>query len=125
MRRPHIVGDRVLIRIEKSLVDDKYVLNTNTGKYEEVTASGFIARTLDKSEIENLRLGTQEGYVIQVGPDAFLGLGSGHMRAKVNDLVSVVRWSGEVLPDIGDGHIYRIISDEDILVVWEGEELND
>ncbi len=124
MRKPHIVGDRILVRIKKSDIDDRYIFNGRTGKYEEVTSSGFIAKTLDKAEVENLRLGTQEAYVSQIGTDAFIGLGSGYRRAEVGDLVSIVRWSGEILPDIGDDHIYRIISDEDILVVWEGEELD-
>lgn len=124
IRKPRIVGDRVLVRIKKDTVDRNYRLNSNTGKYEEVSESGFVISTLSKDDVENLRLGTQEAHVVQIGEDAFIGLGSGHNRANLGDLVSVVRWSGEILPDIGDGEIYRIISDEDILVVWEGENID-
>lgn len=124
MRKPRIVGDRVLVRIKTDVVDKKIRFNEAVGKFEEISDAGFVIKQYSKQEAENLQLSTQEAYVVQVGDDAFIGLGRGKDRAKVGDLVSMVRWSGEVLPDIGDNHTYRIISDEDILVVWEGEELN-
>ncbi len=123
MRKPKIVGDRILVRVHKTAASKKYV--KKDGMYYETTESGLIKRVLSNDEVAREEKSSEEAHVIQVGEDAFIGLGSGGARAKVGDLVSIIRYSGELLPDIGDGELYRVISDSDILVVWEGEELND
>lgn len=123
MRKPKIVGDRVLVRVKREAASSKYI--KKDGVYYETTDSGLIKRVLSNDEVAREERASEEAYVIQVGVDAFVGLGSGEPRAKAGDLVSIVRYSGEFLPDIGDNELYRVISDSDILVVWEGEELND
>lgn len=125
LRKPRILGDRILLRIKKDAVDQNYKFNPRTGKYEELSAGGFVIKTLSKDEMENLHSGTQEAYVIQVGRNAYKAVGDGHAWVKEGDLVTICRWSGELLPDIGDGELYRIVQDSDLYVAWEGEELND
>lgn len=123
MRKPRIVGDRLLVKVKKDDIDNKYQYNKDSRMYEEIGKAGFVVARFTEKEVENMRLGTQEAHVTQIGPCAFLGLGDGNPRAALGDLVTIVRWSGEVLPDLGDGEIYKIISDEDVLLVWEGEGL--
>lgn len=123
MRKPRILGDRILVRIKKDDIDNKYRFNSKTGKYEELSESGFVIASHTKEHIENLRLGTQEAYVVQVGRNAYKCIGDGHDWVKPGELITMNRWSGEALPDIGDGEIYRIVQDSDLFVAWEGEEL--
>jgi len=125
MRKPRILGDRILVKVKKDIVDEKFAFNPLTRTYDEKSDSGVVIKCYNRQEIDNLRLGTQEAYVMQVGRNAYKSIGDGHAWVKVGDLVTMNRWSGEVLPDIGDGEIYRIVQDEDLFVAWEGEELND
>lgn len=121
LRKPRILGDRILVKVKKDLIDKDYQFNSKTGKYDEVSETGFVIQSLTKDQIENLKLGTQEARVVQIGKDAYKSLGSGDNWVEIGDLVTICRWSGEALPDIGDGEIYRVISDHDVYVHWEDE----
>lgn len=79
---------------------------------------------LDKT-VESQQYATQEAYVVELGPDAFLNLGSGRPWCKVGDLVKIAKYSGDDDPTVEEGSVYRIISDENIFGVYDGEGLND
>lgn len=100
-------GDRVLVKLKPT---------------EKVTGGGIV---LLEESTKRDQYATQEAYVVDLGPDAFRGLGSGQPWCKVGDLVKISKYSGDDDTTIEDDVIYRIISDENIFGVYEGEGLND
>lgn len=102
-------GDRVLVRLKP---------------VEEVSKGGIILHGTAKSA-EKEQYAVQEAYVVRVGWDAWVLLGSGKPWCKVGDCVLIKKYSGEDLDDIEDGVLYRVISDEDIVAVFRGEEWHD
>lgn len=123
MRKPRTLGDRVLVRVKKDIIDEKYKYNSLSGYYEEVSESGLVIDKLSQDQLENLRLATVEAYVVQLGPDAYKMLGSGEKWIEVGQLITINRWSGVALPDIGDEEIYRLINGEDAMVEWVDEDV--
>lgn len=123
MRKPRTLGDRVLVRVKKEIVDNQY--RFNRGFWEKVSDSGILLERLTQEQYENLQLGTCEAYVVQLGPQAYKGIGDGEPWVKVGQLITINKWSGVAIGETGDGEIYRLINDEDAMVEWEGEGLND
>lgn len=121
IRKPRTLGDRILVRVKKDIIDEKYKFNEKTGTYDELSESGLVLSRLTQAEIENLQLGTQEAYVVQIGPNAYKNIGDGHKWVEEGQLIMINRWSGVPLPNIGDGEIYRLINDEDAMVEYVGE----
>lgn len=119
-RRPRTLGDRVLVRIKDDIVDNQYQFND--GAWEKRTASGLVAERITQEQYDNLKMGTCEGYVVQIGPDAYKGLGSGNPWVTLGQLVTINKWSGRDIV-VGDGATYRLISDQDAMVEWQGESL--
>ncbi len=100
-------GDRVLVRLKP---------------FNDVSEGGIILAVQTK---DAERYAMQEAYVVELGYDAFKGLGSGEPWCKVGDLVLIAKYSGEDRGDIEDGEIYRLISDENVYGVFTGEGLDD
>ena len=106
-RQPKPCFDRVLVRIKPS---------------EKVTTGGIV---IPDRVAENNQYATQDAYIVAMGKDACIGIGTGEREYKVGDCVKILKYSGEDDTTIEDGALYRIIKDDDVLNVWEGEGLND
>lgn len=122
IRKPRTLGDRVLVRIKKDLVDSQYKFRD--GMWEKYTPSGFVEERITEDQYESLKMGTCEGHVVQIGPDAYKGLGSGNPWVKLGQLITINKWSGRDVV-VNDGETYRLISDQDAMVEWRDEEIVD
>ena len=100
-------GDRVLVKLKEA---------------EKKSAGGII---LTNDTVTRQQYATQEAYVVDIGPSAFIGLGNGEPWCKIGDLVKILKYSGEDDETLEEGFVYKVISDENIIGVFEGEGLND
>jgi co-chaperonin GroES (HSP10) len=105
-------GHRVLVRLKK--------INEAT---EEKSKFGIVLAIKDKKYINREKMATCEAYVIRIGSQCWTGYGDGSAWAEVNDLVDIVKLSGQDHEDIEESEIYRVINDVDVVGVWEGEGL--
>lgn len=101
-------GDRVLVRLKPT----------------DLYSKGGILLDANQNSADARKHATQEAYIVELGVDAYKGLGSGKPWCKPGDLVLISKYSGEDRHDIEDDQIYRVISDEDVYGVFVGEGVN-
>lgn len=85
---------------------------------EEATEWGF------KLDVGNLhkreQAATQEGRIVDIGPNAWLAFDDGKPWAKVGDMVMFAKYAGKFLKI--DDEDYVIVSDEDVQCILHDDE---
>lgn len=109
-RKVKPAGYRVLVKLKK---------------YEEKAPKGAILLLKEEeARMKREQRGTQEAYVIEIGPTAFKRLDGGEKDwCQVGDCVLITKYSGDDLDDIEEGEIYRVINDQDIEAIFPEEHV--
>jgi co-chaperonin GroES (HSP10) len=111
------LGHRVLVKI----VD----LEDRDPAFKSAKAAGIVlAHTEEK---DRRRAGSDRGYVVEVGPDAFKGFylnSNGTLDGfkpwvKAGDFIAFAKYGGMVLSDPNSDDKYVVMNDEDVVAVLE------
>lgn len=84
-------------------------------RVEERSEAGIILST--GKDLKRQQYGVEEGYVVQLGMNAFKGFDGGEPWCAVGDLVGIVQYSG-VHYEEGDD-VYRVVNDVDVMCILE------
>lgn len=77
---------------------------------ETAGGAGIIVRPEMNRDREQRQL--DKGFVVEIGPQAFVGFGDGTPWCGVGDHVAFAKHAGVLMED--DGKFFRIINDEDL-----------
>ncbi len=105
-------GYRVLVKLKK--IDQEL---------EEVSEGGIITKVKTKDLRAQEQKGTQEAYVVDIGPTAWQAYDDGTPWAQIGDCVMICKYSGDDRHDIEEDEVYRVINDRDIEAVFPEERI--
>lgn len=94
-----------------------YNLLVRVEEIETETESGLVVMT--EKEAGREKLGASMGYIIALGPKAWMALEDGEPWAELGQKVYFDRYAGSVVKIDGlDDGTFRIIRDEEVLATW-------